>query len=210
LPELSQSTDKEREIGPMHIFICDFLLDIVQNSFEADSTQVLLTLKEDDTLLVCTVEDNGKGMDEDLKARVLDPFVTDGVKHKKRKVGLGLPFLVQATTACEGIFSLHSELGRGTKVTFGFPLNHVDTPPFGDLPSTLLALMSHPLADELVVKRTLTTVKGEGGYELSKRELADILGQLSTSGTLNLLKEFLESQEEDLKPLYVQHSLLLT
>lgn len=193
----------------MHIFICDFLLDIVQNSFEAGSTEVFLTLEEDDTLLVCTVEDNGKGMDEDLQARVLDPFVTDGVKHTKRKVGLGLPFLVQATTACEGSFSLQSELGRGTKVTCSFPLNNVDTPPFGDLPSTLLALMSHPLADELVVKRTLTTVKGEGGYELSKRELTDILGQLSTSGTLNLLKKFLVSQEEDLKPLYVTHSPLL-
>lgn len=190
----------------MHIFICDFLLDIVQNSFEADSTEVLLSLEEDDTLLVCTIEDNGKGMDEDLQARVLDPFVTDGVKHKKRKVGLGLPFLVQACSACEGSFSLQSELGRGTKVTCTFPLNHVDTPPFGDLPSTLLALMSHPLADELVVKRTLTTVKGEGGYELSKRELTDILGQLSSSGTLNLLKEFLVSQEEDLKSLYVHHS----
>ena len=190
----------------MHIFICDFLLDIVQNSFEADSTEVLLSLEEDDTLLVCTIEDNGKGMDEDLQARVLDPFVTDGVKHKKRKVGLGLPFLVQACSACEGSFSLQSELGRGTKVTCTFPLNHVDTPPFGDLPSTLLALMSHPLADELVVKRTLTTVKGEGGYSLSKRELTDILGQLSSSGTLNLLKEFLVSQEEDLKSLYVHHS----
>ena len=193
----------------MHIFICDFLLDIVQNSFEAGSTEVLLSLDEDDKILVCTVEDNGKGMDEDLKARVLDPFVTDGVKHKKRKVGLGLPFLVQATTACEGSFSLQSELGRGTKVSCSFPLNNVDTPPFGDLPSTLLALMSHPLADELVVKRTLTTVKGEGGYELSKRELTDILGQLSTSGSLNLLKEFLESQEEDLKQFYVTHSPLL-
>ena len=44
----------------MHIFICDFLLDIVQNSYEAGSTEVNLTLEEDDTLLVCTVEDNGR------------------------------------------------------------------------------------------------------------------------------------------------------
>jgi hypothetical protein len=193
----------------MHIFICDFLLDIVQNSFEAKSSEVRLILEETDDLLLCTVEDNGKGMDEDLKAKVLDPFLTDGVKHIKRKVGLGLPFLVQACTACEGSFSLQSELGRGTKVSFSFPLNHVDTPPFGDLPSTLLVLMSHPLAEELVVKRTLATAKGEGEYELSKRELAEILGPLTSSGTLNLLKEFLISQEEDLQQYYVQHSPIL-
>ena len=79
-----------------------FLLDIVQNSFEAGSTEVLLTLEEDDILLVCTIEDNGKGMDEDLKARVLDPFVTDGVKHTKRKVGLGLPFLYRLLLLVKG------------------------------------------------------------------------------------------------------------
>lgn len=193
----------------MHIFICDFLLDIVQNSFEAKSSEVHLTLEESDHLLSCTVEDNGKGMDEDLKARVLDPFTTDGVKHIQRKVGLGLPFLVQACRACEGSFSLQSTLGMGTKVSFSFPLNHVDTPPFGDLPSTLLTLMSHPLAQELVVRRTLATVKGDGEYQLSKSELGEILGPLTSSGTLNLLKEFLVSQEEDLRQYYVEHSPFL-
>lgn len=193
----------------MHIFICDFLLDIVQNSYEAGSTEVLLSIEEDDNLLVCTVEDNGKGMDEEVRKRVLDPFVTDGVKHTKRKVGLGLPFLEQATTACQGSFSLQSTKGQGTTVMFSFPLKHVDTPPFGDLPMTLLALISHPLANELVVKRTRSTVKGEGGYELSRKELEEVVGDLSTSGSLNLLKEFLVSQEEDLQSFAVTHVPIL-
>ncbi|MDD3903560.1 MAG: sensor histidine kinase [Sphaerochaeta sp.] len=191
----------------MHVFICDFLLDIVQNSFEAESRRVELSLEETDTRLVCQVRDNGKGMDEAVKNRVLDPFYTDGIKHVKRKVGLGLPFLIQACEACNGDFSLESELGVGTTISFSFNLNHMDTPPFGDLPSTILVLMSHPLAEELLVKRSLATCKGSGEYELSKTELEDVLGPLNTSGTLNLLKEFLVSQEEDLKQFYIEHTL---
>ena len=194
----------------MHVFICDFLLDIVQNSFEAGSRRVELSLKETDTRLDCQVRDNGKGMDEDVKSRVLDPFYTDGVKHVKRKVGLGLPFLIQACEACEGTFSLESEVDTGTTISFSFNLNHMDTPPFGDLPSTILVLMSHPLSVELLVTRSLQTCKGSGEYELSKTELEGILGPLDTSGTLNLLKEFLVSQEEDLKPFYVEHELSKT
>ncbi|MFA6785071.1 MAG: sensor histidine kinase, partial [Sphaerochaeta sp.] len=102
----------------MHVFICDFLLDIVQNSFEAESRRVELSLEETDTRLVCQVRDNGKGMDEAVKNRVLDPFYTDGIKHVKRKVGLGLPFLIQACEACNGDFSLESELGVGTTISF--------------------------------------------------------------------------------------------
>jgi len=106
----------------MHICIDDYLLDIVQNSFEADSSQVELIVDQTEDRLNCTVRDNGKGMDAEVRKRVLDPFYTDGKKHAKRKVGLGLPFLSQACEACEGTFALHSEVGVGTTVEFSFNL----------------------------------------------------------------------------------------
>ncbi|MDD3058996.1 MAG: sensor histidine kinase, partial [Sphaerochaeta sp.] len=77
----------------MHICIDDYLLDIVQNSFEAASSLVELVLDETESTLACLVRDNGKGMDAEVQKRVLDPFYSDGKKHAKRKVGLGLPFL---------------------------------------------------------------------------------------------------------------------
>lgn len=191
----------------MHICIDDYLLDIVQNSFEADSSQVELIVDQTEGRLNCTVRDNGKGMDAEVRKRVLDPFYTDGKKHAKRKVGLGLPFLNQACEACEGTFALHSEVGVGTTVEFSFNLAHLDAPPLGDLCATFVILLAHPLAKGFVIRRTISTVKGSGSYQLDKAELEDVLGNLTTSGTLNLLKEYVTSQEEDVRQYYVSLDL---
>lgn len=188
----------------MHICIDDYLLDIVQNSFEAASTHVELVLDETESKLTCLIRDNGKGMDAEVQKRVLDPFYSDGVKHTKRKVGLGLPFLSQACEACQGTFALHSEVGVGTTVEFSFNLAHLDAPPMGNLVSTFVALLSHPLAKELVIRRTVSTRKGNSTYTLSKEELEDVLGGLSTSGALNLLREYINSQEEEVMTYHVE------
>lgn len=193
----------------MHLFICDFLLDIVQNSFEVDAPHVRLVLDEHDRMLDCAVEDDGKGMSEELQKRVLDPFFTDGVKHKKRKVGLGLPFLYQAVTEAGGSFSLQSQEGKGTIVRFAFDLDNMDTPPFGDLPGTLMVLLNHPKAREFTVVRKLTTKKGHGEYEVSKTQLLDVLGDLTESGSLVLLRQYLRSNEEELQKYAVDHPLEL-
>jgi hypothetical protein len=34
--------------------------------------------------------------------KIQDPFFTDGTKHIKRKVGLGIPFLMQAVSLSGG------------------------------------------------------------------------------------------------------------
>jgi hypothetical protein len=188
----------------MHICIDDYLLDIVQNSFEAASTHVELVLDETESKLTCLIRDNGKGMDAEVQKRVLDPFYSDGVKHTKRKVGLGLPFLSQACEACQGTFALHSEVGVGTTVEFSFNLAHLDAPPMGNLVSTFVALLSHPLAKELVIRRTVSTRKGNSTYTLSKEELEEVLGSLSTSGALNLLREYINSQEEEVMTYHVE------
>lgn len=193
----------------MHICIGDFLLDIVQNSFEANSTKVGLTIRQTEQWFDCLVQDNGKGMDAEVQKRVLDPFYTDGEKHAKRKVGLGLPFLVQACEACEGRFSLHSEVGSGTEVAFSFNLQHVDAPPIGDLVSTFVLLLSHPSAKQLVIKRSLETARGTGDYTLDKEELEDILGGLETAGELNLLRQYIASGEQELMQ-YYQEAFLHT
>ncbi len=183
----------------MHICIGDYLLDIVQNSFEAESSFVELTITETEDTLECLIRDNGKGMDAEVQKKVLDPFYSDGRKHAKRKVGLGLPFLSQAVEACEGTFTLQSEKGKGTLVSFSFNLHNIDVPPMGDLNTTFVALLAHPLCKELVITRSLETSKGRESYTLKKSELVEVLGPLTTSGTLNLLKEFVTSQEEELK-----------
>jgi hypothetical protein len=67
--------------------------------------------------------------------------------------------------------------------------------------------LAHPLAKGFVIRRTISTVKGSGSYQLDKAELEDVLGNLTTSGTLNLLKEYVTSQEEDVRQYYVSLDL---
>ena len=73
------------------------ILDLVQNSIEADAAKVMLEINEDtsvmDTLLIRVIDD-GRGMDETTCKKVLDPFVTT---RTTRRVGLGLPLIDMST-----------------------------------------------------------------------------------------------------------------
>ena len=85
-----------------------------------------------------SVEDNGKGMDAEMVARVTDPFVTS---RTTRKVGLGIPLLKAAAEACEGGLTIQSEPGKGTWCEVEFQRSHIDRMPLGDLAATMLTLV---------------------------------------------------------------------
>jgi len=185
----------------MHSSICDFLLDIIQNSLEADSSAVIVSVEETDTALTVTVSDNGSGMtDEELEA-AQDPFFTKEGKHTQRKAGLGIPFLAQTAQMTDGVFEIRSGKGMGTSVLFSFSLDHIDTPPIGDFPSVFLAALSFPGDYEMVIHRSLRTANGSDEYQLTRSELTEILGDFSLSGTLSLLRSYVRSQESALQEL---------
>jgi len=145
-----------------------------------------------------TISDDGKGMDEAELVRAQDPFYTDGVKHRHRKVGLGLPFVIQTTRMTQGWFQISSQKGEGTEVTARFNLEHWDTPPLGDLPATLGQLMALGGDHEATVVRRLTGPKGTGSWEVKRSELLEALGSLEDLGSLTLLREYFRSQEMEL------------
>lgn len=157
-----------------------------------------MVLDQDERTFTMTVTDNGKGMDEGELVRAQDPFTTDGVKHRHRKVGLGLPFVIQTIRMTQGRFQISSRKGEGTTVTAVFNLEHWDTPPLGDLPATLGQLMALGGDHEAVVERRRTGPKGSGTYEVKRSELLDALGNLEDLGALTLLREYFRSQETDL------------
>ena len=179
----------------MHASLCDFLTDIVQNSFEADAKKVVIEIKQKRTWMSFSVIDDGKGMSPEQQRKALDPFYSDGIKHKKRKVGLGLPFLYQMVESVGGEFSLSSEVGKGTVVWYTLPLGHIDTPPLGDIPSTFSSLFSYPSDAELIVKRAVSSEEEREEYEVSKSELLEVLQDVHTAGNITLMKTFLQSQE---------------
>jgi len=149
--------------------------------------------------LECTITDDGKGMTKQELNQIQDPFYTDGRKHSARKVGLGVPFLIQAVEAAGGNVTIHSEKGKGTVCRFSFDPLHIDCPPLGDIPGSFLAALSYPGDHELIIERSLSHVGEKSSYEVSRLELIEAVGSLSTAGSLNLVKLFLHSQEDSVK-----------
>jgi len=177
----------------VHFTIGEYVLDIAQNAIEAGAREILVEVNENADGTSVVVADDGCGMSDDERARAVDPFFTDGSKHKNRRVGLGIPFLVQAVEQAGGRWSIESQKGEGTKVSFTFPAASIDSPPMGDLPSVFLALLCFPGEHELRIRRS----GRRGGYEVSRRELAEAVGGLELGSSLAAVKDFLISQEEE-------------
>lgn len=118
-----------------------FLLDIVQNSIEAQASSISIDIEkvEVNQQLRITIADNGQGISNKNIDKILNPFYTS---RTTRKVGMGLPLLKQHVEQTGGYLHIISEVGRGTTVTFAFNLWHIDCPPpgnFADVLSTLIA-----------------------------------------------------------------------
>lgn len=177
----------------MHATICDMITDLAQNSIEAGATEIKIDIEETKEKLNFVIADNGKGMDAKTLEKAKDPFYTDGQKHARRKVGLGLPFLFQTAEQTGGTAAVESEEGKGTTVSFSADRANVDLPMFGDFATAAVTLMTYGFDGDLAIKRK---VEGKS-YEVSKNELAEVLGDLNDLESLALLKQFMASQEED-------------
>ncbi len=182
----------------MHAAVCDFVLDCLQNSIEANAVSISLLIDEKPGSFSVTIKDDGKGMtDEELK-KAVDPFYTDGLKHKKRKVGLGLPFMIQAVQQANGRWSIDSAKGRGTELSFSFDPDHVDTPPTGDVSGMILQAIMFEGDFELEFERRLERNGKKDSYFINRKEMIDVLGDLNDAESLILARQFLKSQEEGL------------
>lgn len=181
----------------MHYFLTDMILDLLQNSVEAGSEEIELHIWHLDQRLHFGLSDNGCGMDEAQLERAKDPFYSDGEKHAGRRVGLGLPFVIQTAQQCGGEFSIESRAGQGTCLSCSFDLSNVDTPPVGDWPSLFLQALNFPGPYNLKVRKDFGAGGSEDAYSFERRELLEALGDFSNAQNLLLLREFLRSQEAD-------------
>ena len=120
------------------------ILDIAENSVSAQAQNITICVTEDLVIdrLTISVQDNGKGMDAETVAHVIDPFVTS---RTTRKVGLGIPLLKEAAELCNGDLTIKSTPGVGTLINVDFQRNHIDRMPLGNLADTYLSLLvAHP------------------------------------------------------------------
>ena len=96
------------------------ILDIAENSIRANAKEINIMIIEDrkNDLLTLSIEDDGEGMDDQMKEHALNPFFT--TKTGKR-IGLGLAFLSQSAEEAGGVMKIESEPGKGSTFTFVLP-----------------------------------------------------------------------------------------
>jgi len=116
------------------------ILDIVMNSIEAEATRVIIMVDDfqKQNILRIRIKDNGRGMDEDLVKRALDPFVTT---RTTRPVGMGLSLFRQLARQSGGDLEIKSQPGAGSLVTATFQLNNLNRPPLGDMADSIVNLV---------------------------------------------------------------------
>jgi PAS domain S-box-containing protein len=85
----------------------------------ADSGDLVRLDAPPGTYVSLAVRDNGVGMTPAVKARVFEPFFT--TKPMGRGTGLGLPVVYGFVKQSGGSISIHSEVGKGTKVCIFLP-----------------------------------------------------------------------------------------
>ncbi|MDZ8117845.1 ATP-binding protein [Pontiella agarivorans] len=178
----------------MHASVCDLITDLVQNAIEAHAEEIMLNVEETEKNIKVVIQDNGKGMSAETLEKAKNPFWSDG-KHRHRKVGLGLPFLFQTVDMTDGSAEIQSEEGVGTTVTFNLDPQHVDLPMFGNFVSTAVSLMTYEFDGNLTVQHS----RNSRSYSVSKNDLTDALGNLNNLENMVLLKQFIQSNEEELR-----------
>ena len=142
------------------------ILDVAENSISGSAKRIEIRIHEDPDNDVLTIEikDDGKGMDEQMRQKVFDPFFTT---RATRRVGLGLPMLAQAARETEGKIELDSSPGRATTVRATFGYSHPDRKPMGDILETIRTLVvSHPEIDFLFEHK-----KNGSVYRFDTREI---------------------------------------
>jgi signal transduction histidine kinase len=81
--------------------------------------------------VIFDVQDEGRGMPPDIKARIFDRFESHTLGTRHRGVGLGLSIVRSFVELHGGRIDLYSELGLGTKVTCIFPNERLESPSDG-------------------------------------------------------------------------------
>lgn len=115
------------------------ITDITGNSVRAEASDIAIRIEERSGKITIRITDNGCGMEPEVLMSVTNPFYTT---RTTRKVGLGIPFLMQNAEGTGGSVSITSEPGKGTNVVACFVASHIDCPPWGDLPGTIAMLIT--------------------------------------------------------------------
>ncbi len=89
--------------------------------FNPQGGRLKLTLKEEDTCIVATVQDSGCGMDAEIGKHMFDKFYQGDTSHAKEGNGLGLAMVKRVIDIVGGDIDVSSRVGEGTTFTVVIP-----------------------------------------------------------------------------------------
>lgn len=172
------------------------LLDLAQNSIKAGASLVTIRMTVDENgWLTFVLIDDGCGMTPELLARVTSPFATT---RTTRKVGLGIPMMMENAQRAGGDLTIESHVGKGTTLTVTYDTRNIDSLPMGDLAGTILSLiLVNPDRPDFLFEGKSPT--GEGSFDT--REVRAVLAgvPLNEPAVTAWMKEALE---ETINPIF--------
>jgi len=165
------------------------ILDICENSIDAGASLIRITIEEntEKNILRLEIVDNGRGMEQEIVDKLLDPFYTT---RTTRRVGLGFPLLAQSAKDAGGNITIKSELGMGTAVTANFVHDHIDRKPLGNIPESITTMIAgRGTTIDIVYKHE----KDGRSFSLDTREIRQDLQAVPITDPeiVNFLKKYL-------------------
>ncbi|RJQ22202.1 MAG: ATP-binding protein [Nitrospiraceae bacterium] len=161
------------------------ILDIAENSINANATEVRIKISEDTgkNLLRIEISDNGRGMDEETLKEVYDPFFTT----KCKRTGLGIPLLAQSARECNGDLTIKTGPGKGTSISAAFQYDHIDRKPLGDICETMIVLIASNPDVDFIYEHS----RDDDSYALNtadiKKELEGV--PITSPGIIKIIKD---------------------
>jgi hypothetical protein len=169
------------------------ILDITQNSIRANASIIKIDIIEDkkNDLYTIAISDNGEGIDDEMLAKVTDPFFTT---RTTRKVGVGLSLFKQNAEQTGGSLEVISKVGDGTTVKAVFGLKHIDRLPLGDMAGTMTTLIAGNPKIRFIYNHITSFSDFEFDTNEAKQELEGL--PINHPAILKVLKELIEENLE--------------
>ena len=173
------------------IGIREVFINIINNALDAmpEGGKIAFCTRNNEGNVFISISDTGKGMTEEVRKEVFDPFFTT---RRPMGTGLGLSMAYKTVMMHGGRISVESEVGKGSTFTLQFPLTTktVDVPSKEKIPEPLtkdLSLNILVVDDEEAICKIMdsalskqshkvkTVNNGTEAIELSKNELFDLV-----------------------------------
>jgi signal transduction histidine kinase len=130
--EIKYKAELHREFGELPLVdgnaqqLGQVFLNMFVNASQAieEQGQIYVRTFVRENNIAIEIEDNGKGMTQDVLLRIFDPFFT--TKDPGEGTGLGLSVSYDIINWHGGSIGVESEVGKGTKFTILLPVQKVD------------------------------------------------------------------------------------